>query len=182
MGTRKQPVRESGFSADRMPQEIFAGIGEIIVRWSYIEFQLGVLIREGFNISRATGRALTTGMDIKVLCGVIRTLIAADEWIKDETLRAELAVLVRDVEDKKIDRHDYAHGVFGFTREANGPLVFGRYLLKEKRHRIKPDVVQVTPESLKIIAEEARDLGIRAQDLTVKLKSWKQSVGLHPPR
>lgn len=165
-----------------MPQELLAGIGEIVVRWSYIDFQLGVLLREGFNISRKTANALIVGMEIKVLCGVIRTLTLSDEWIKDKALREDIAALGRAVEKKKINRHNYAHGVFSFAMGPNDQLVFARYLLNDKGHRINPRSEKITWESLKELAEEARDLGIRAQDLTVKLKSWKHSVGLRRPR
>lgn len=74
-----------------------------------------------------------------------------------------------------------AHGVFGFVVLAPDAKHLARYMQKKGLQRIKPQAEIVTPESLKQTAEELRDLGVRAQDLTVRLKQWKQSVGLRRP-
>jgi len=181
---RRQPIRRSGFSPDNLTPEILTGIGEVVAHWSYVEFQLGVLIREALNISRATGRVFMADMRIHPLCEAARTVTLDSTWIGDEQIRKDITKLANDIDGTTQVRHDYAHGVFGFLIEEDSNAL-ARYVQKGGRggrNRIEPDFEKVTPEGLKKIADVARDLGVRAQDLTVRVKQWKQSVGLRRPK
>lgn len=156
---------------DEIPQAILAGIGEVVARWGYLQFQLGVIIREISSLPKDTGRVLTVGPDLSVLCNIIRTFTASNHWIKDEKIRADLKNLADDVREKSSDRNDYAHGVFGF---GENPNEFVRLLMKQPKHRIKPASEPLKVEDLKRIADDARNLWIRAQEITNKLKSSKR--------
>lgn len=157
--------------ADSLPQAIAAGIGLLIYRWGRLEYQLSNLIEVACDLQKDTGRVLTIGMDIKVKCSVLRTLTRTDRWVKDEDIRDEIKRLAREIVDKVSDRHDYAHGVLGFTMDE--PNTFARYLFNAPEHRIDPSMEPVTPESLKELSDEALGLVDRAIDLTVRLIASK---------
>ncbi len=158
--------------ADTLPPEYFAKIGEIIFVWARLEYQLGVLIREGYLIDKDTGRALTIGMDIGVACGVLRTLTYTNHWVEDKAVIKELRELVTDIKDKTEHRHQFAHVVVGCSE--NNYEEFSRYLFKAAEHRINPGHEIVTLNSLQIFVEEVRGFLRRAIDLTGQLKTLKR--------
>lgn len=171
---RKALIRKSGFSAENVPDEIKTGIGELITQWSYVAFQLGVIIRVGFKIERDAGFALLFGSDLQPLCRALRTLAESKKWIPDAALRQDIKQLAADIQHKKDRRHDFAHGVFGLNEDMSGKAVFVRYRFSDlKQQQNKPASEIVTPEILRVLADEAYDLGRRAQDLTVKLKGMR---------
>lgn len=171
---RKLPIRKTGFSAENVPAEIKAGIGELITQWSYVAFQVGAIVRVGFGMERDTGFALLSGADLQPLCRTLRTLAGSNRWISDTNLRNEIMQLANDIQCKKDRRHDFAHGVFGLN-ESNGKAVFVRYRFGDlAQQRKKPASEIVTAELLQDLADEAYDLGRRAQDLTVQLKALRR--------
>ena len=157
------------YVTDTLPSEFLEAIGEIIVRWGRLQWQLSNLLIVGFDIPKDTGRALTIGMEIGVLCGTVRTLTFNDTWINDKELRGHIQCLADDIRAKSCDRNNYAHGVFGF--DIDEPNSFARYLFSAKEHRISPSSEKVTLEQLKKHASEAKGLVDRTVDLTVKLKA-----------
>ena len=176
---RKPPLRPSGFSPENVPENIKTGIGELITQWSYVAFQIGVIIRVGFGLEREVGFALLFETEIQPLCRSLRTLATSDRWILDKGLCVDLRKLADDVQDKKERRHDFAHGVFGFKNCKDGQTKFVRYRFGDVRQRRKtPAYDVVTPDLLRDLADEAYDLGRRAQDLTVRLKALRGSKKL----
>jgi hypothetical protein len=171
---RKSPIRKSGFSAENIPAKIKTGIGELIMQWSYVAFQVGVIIRVGLGIERDAGFALLSGADLQPLCRTLRTLARSTRWISDKSLRREIMQLADDIQKKKDRRHEFAHGVFGLD-ESNGKAIFVRYRFGDlAQQRKKPASEIVTAELLQDLADEAYDLGRRAQNLTVQLKALRR--------
>jgi hypothetical protein len=159
-----------------VPDDIKLGIGELITQWSYVSFQIGVIIRVGFGLAPDTGFALLSTTDLQPLCRALRTLAGSDKWIPAAALREELKQLADDVQRKKDRRHDFAHGVFGLAKNKDGRAVFVRYRFGDVRERRKSLASEiVTTDLLRDLADEAYDLGRRAQDLTVHLKALKRS-------
>jgi hypothetical protein len=156
------------FAIDELTPEILSGIGEIVARWGYLQHQLGVIIRVALGLKKDVGRVLTVGMELGVLCGVLRTLSKTDRWVKDEKTRNDIKKLANDIQEAAEHRNNYAHGVFGYTEES--PTQFVRFLFKQAEHRVTPDIEIITPTSLKVFATEARNLWVRAQELTHRLK------------
>lgn len=161
---------------DEFPQEILAGIGEIVARWGYLQWQLAAIIREITNLPKDSGRVLTIGPELGVLCNIIKTLTHSDHWIKDDAIRADLKKLAKDVREKAEHRNDYAHGIFGL---GDKPNTFVRILVTSSAHRIKPDEEVITPDSLKKLADEAHQLWVRAQDITIRWKKQPASLRKH---
>lgn len=87
---RKQAIRPSGFSGDNIPDEIRRLIGDLITRWAYIDFQLKVIVREGFNMSNSTALTVLHGKDAVSLWPIVQTLTESEVWIADAALRTEL--------------------------------------------------------------------------------------------
>ena len=158
----------SEFDIDRLQPEIFSGIGRLIAWWGYLEFQLGVIIREVTKLSDDTGRVLLTGQGVRVLCATVRTLTRFDRWIKDEGIRKDLTKLADDVDKRSDRRNDYAHGVFDYDKDKN---VFVLHLFRRSAHRVTPVSQPIDAESLEDLSDEARDLWIRAHGITGRLKA-----------
>lgn len=168
---RLPPVRPSGFSAENIPVEIKTAIGELITQWSYVAFQLGVIIRVSLSLDRDAGFALLSGADLQPLCKTLRTIAKSSKWLSDQKLKDDLLDLANDVQSKKDRRHDFAHGVFGLEPDQNGKAMLVRYRLGDHAQRRKTLPYEVVTEDLLLtLADEAYDLGRRAQNLTQRLK------------
>lgn len=161
------PVKAK-FALDELSDEILQGIGRIISRWGYLQFQLGVIIRVALGIKKDVGRVLTVGMEVGDLCKVLKMLAKTDHWIKDQSLRETIRKLANDVLQAAEHRNNYAHGVFGYTDET--PPRFARLLLNLAEHRANPEWDVITPDGLEEIAADARNLWMRAQAITDRLK------------
>ncbi len=173
MTERKQPIRKSGFSPENLSPEILRGIGDVIACWSYVEFQLRVLIREALNMSRSVGLIVMADLRIHPLCEVAKAATEDPSCNGDAQLRAEILRLAKDIDGKVQSRHDFAHGVFGFSVH-EGSNALTRYVTKKPSERVTPTREAVSVDSLKRLADEAYNFGVRAQDLTVRVKNWKK--------
>lgn len=166
-------VTITSYSIDDLPDTLFAGIGKIVARWGYLEFQLGVIAREIAHMPKETGRVLTIGPGVTALCRMLRIFASSDHWIKDAVLRADLKSLAKEVMAAHEHRNEYAHGVFGFEIVA-GQKKFVRHLLRGPQHSISPGIEVLTDAGLHAISEEARILWDSAQDITTRLKELKK--------
>lgn len=175
--------RASGFSGDLVEDAMRARIGELITRWSFIEFQLKVVVREGFAIDWARTLTLTHAKDVRALCQLVSNLIATDHWIASEPVRTELAGVVATIGRNTNGRNDYAaHAVYGIPSKGPHTGRMCRYLHKELRHKIEPQFVPVTLKDLEKKCKAAKNLGALVQNATVHLKDWKKSVRLRLPK
>ena len=153
----------------------------MVACWSYVEFQLRVVIREALNISMTAGLILMTDLRIHPLCEAARAAAQDPSCCGDEHMRAEIVALANDINGKAQLRHDFAHGVFGFVIKEDSSQLY-RFVTKKPSQRVTPQWEPVSLSMLKEMADEAYNLGVRAQDLTVKLKSWKRSAVRVRPR
>ena len=161
------------FAASDLPKEILAGIGAIVAQWSYLAFQLTVILRIGFKLSKETQRAILVGTDLGAICGQMRTLAGTDHWIKDKKLRDEIDELAAEVRKKSLTRNEYAHGVFGYLVGKAGGAdeeQYVRYLMKGPDQRVTPTPQEISAESLEEHLKVPLKLWQRAQELTQKLK------------
>ena len=161
------------FAASDLPKDILAGIGAIVAQWSYLAFQLTVILRIGFKLSKETQRAILVGADLGAIRGQMRTLAGTDHWIKDRNLRNEIDELAAEVRNKSLTRNDYAHGIFGYlVGKAGGPdeEQYVRYLMKGPDQRVTPKPEEITADTLREHLKVPLQLWERAQELTQKLK------------
>src|SRR5438105_4967430 len=66
----------------RYPQtinaEYYVAIGEICARWSWLEFQAGVIVREALRLTKPAGFAITGGMSMRSVSTVLVSLALGD--------------------------------------------------------------------------------------------------------
>lgn len=168
LGTGPKRKRLPTEAIDNMPTDLLAGIGEVIARWGYLEFQLGVVIREACRIERATALLLTQRTTTRNLCEVLLTISASDAWVKDAGIRADMKTLGNAVKGAKDVRNAFAHGVFGYGDADN---TFAQYIFKEVDKPTKKSELKLS--ELKADALVARQLWEKAQDLTRRLKALR---------
>lgn len=66
------------YIADTLPKGYLEAIGDLVVRWGRLQWQLANLIAIGFDIPKETGRAFTNSMSVKSLCDVLLALVHTD--------------------------------------------------------------------------------------------------------
>ena len=173
---RKQKPRQAVI-AGLLDDAHLRAIGDVIVRWSRLEWQLANLVVVILGIPKDAGRVLTGGMEINVILAALRTVTHDTHWIKDAALVKKIRKLASDVRDDTENRHNYAHGIFAYDFDAlagDGTMTFFRYLMKSAPHRISPDTVPVDVTEIQAVADAARDYAERAMDLTVHVLALRQ--------
>ncbi len=157
------------YIADTLPKEYLEAIGDLVVRWGRLQWQLANLIAIGFDIPKETGRAFTNSMGIKSLCDVLLALVHTDRWIKDHKMRNNITALSKDIIDKTAHRNNFAHGAFIF--DLDSPDDFHRILSNKKKDVFPLSTEKITLDQLKQLTEEVRTLVTQTADLTVALKA-----------
>lgn len=146
----------------------YAAIGEIAARWSWLEHRLTVLIREGFRFDKAAARAVMASMNASTLVRTAQTLTSFPDWIKDNSMRTEVADFVKAVEALRERRNAYVHGVYG--PETTKPGTIYRILMRSGDQILAPKGTPVTIPQLHTLAKELRALQERGNELSNKLK------------
>ena len=163
----KQPPAK--FNIEKIDPSILAEIGKIIAWWGYLQFQLGVIIREATISPQDVGYLLTIGSDTADLCKMVKNISKTSRWINDSGIRKDLHKLAGGILAASGHRNEYAHGVFGFSK--TGPSNFVRHHLKVVDDKVFLAEEVLTVKTLQIISGEARELWYRAQDITHRLKN-----------
>lgn len=149
-----------------LPADYCGCIGEIASRWNWLEHQLGVLIREGFDLDKQEGRVLVTGMPLKVKTQILRVL--ALKWVTDLALRDELRRFAADCQKQSDPRSEFVHGlwVHPAVNAAQVGIMATRPGDSSQRAEFKP----VPLGELQKIAADLKALQERAQKLTIRMK------------
>lgn len=149
-----------------LPADYCACVGEIAARWNWLEHQLGVLVREGFDLDKQEGRVLMNGMPLKVKTSILRVL--ALKWITDLVLRDDLRRFATDCQKQNDPRNEHVQGLW--VRPAMDPARIGLMVRKPGESNINPEFKPVAIGEMKKIAAELKALQERAQNLTVRMK------------
>jgi hypothetical protein len=155
------------FPVDIDPQ-YYDAIGEIAARWSWLEHRLTVLIREGFKLDKAAGRAVMASMNAITLFRTAQTLTKFPNWISDSGLRDELTRFAKAVEARRETRNAYVHGVYG--PERTNPSHLYRIQMRTGEDILAPDGMAVTLQELQKVAADLRALQVQGNDLSNRLK------------
>lgn len=148
------------------PAEYFMAVGEVAVRWSRLEYQLGVLVRVGFKLGKDEQRTLIAGMDMSVLTAVLRAV--AQGWISDKKVAKQIEEFTDELADLRGKRGEYVHGLYGYW--LGKPDKWFMFKLKSRqRGNINAD--PISPADITKFAQELRRLQLRAQELTRALKA-----------
>jgi hypothetical protein len=149
------------------PREYFAAVGEVAVRWSRLEYQLGVLARVGFKLGKDEQRTLIIGMDMNVLTSVLRAV--AQGWISDKNLAKDLRTFADDIAGLRSKRGDFVHGLYGYW--AGKPQQWLMFKLKSPKQRGNINADAISHADIAAFAAKLRELQVRAQELTTALKA-----------
>lgn len=149
-------------------KEYYAAIGEICQRWSWLEFQLGVIVRETLKISDAAGFSVTGGMSMRSVCGVLIALSLAGLPKGSPKIIAAISDLANKLNSIGDMRNEYAHGVWSYENQNNPNL--GIRKLSNAKHRPVFTWVNKPLKELVANAKILSDLQIEAQVITDALK------------
>jgi hypothetical protein len=94
-----------------LPDEYYTAIREMASRWSWLENQLCVLIREILQLDKKQGRILDGGGGVTPMAAIIRALCRG--WIADAELRREVDQFAEDILALKKCRDGFVEGVYG---------------------------------------------------------------------
>ena len=148
------------------PPGYFAAVGEVAVRWSRLEYQLGVLVRVGFNLGKDEQRTLIVGMDMTVLTAILRAV--AQGWIANRKIARDIEKFADELAELRGKRGDYVHGLYGYW--LGKPDKWFMFRLKTRqRGNINAD--PVSPTDILAFGQKLRGLQLRAQQLTRELKA-----------
>ena len=137
------------------------------VRWSRLEYQLGVLARVGLKLGKDEQRTLIIGMDMTVLTGVLRAV--AQGWMSDKKLAREIKKFADDLGNLRGKRGEFVHGLYGYW--VGKPEQWLMFKLKSPKQRGNINTDPISPATILEFAAKLRDLQLRAQDLTRALKA-----------
>lgn len=105
------PKRRLPHSEIDPPKEYSAPVGEIVLRWTRLEYQLGVIIRVIAKLGKADQRQLILNQRAQSLCRILRVLVPG--IVSPDKIATELTEFAMEVE-KKCDRRDtYVHSIYG---------------------------------------------------------------------
>lgn len=149
-----------------LPADYCACIGEIAARWNWLEHQLGVLIREGFDLDKQEGRVLMNGMPLKVKTPILRVL--ALKWITDLALRDDLRRFAADCQKQNDPRNEFVQGLW--VHPVAEPTRVGLMVRKPGESNINPEFKPVQLGEMQKIAADLKALQERAQKLTDRMK------------
>jgi hypothetical protein len=174
------PLKEAGLPWwTRYPPTIdgtyYEAIGEICARWTWIEFQLGVIIREALRLTKPQGRAVTAGMSVPVQAKILIAIGLAGikgADARDPTLAREIGAFGEQLDNLRDMRNQYAHALFGYDPDTNSKL--GIWKFKKPEWRIEPIWVHTTIQGIKNDAKILIGHQEKAQELTTRLKALKK--------
>jgi hypothetical protein len=149
-----------------LPPHYAAAIGQIAAKWTWLENQLGVLIREGFGLDKKEGRVLvgTTKLNVKVT--ILR--IMALKWVPEAQFRNELRKFAKDCLDQTDPRNDHVHGLW--VHPLGEPDNIGLQVMESGEQRHSPHFEPVPIANLVKVVDDLKALQSRAQFLTEKIK------------
>jgi len=149
-----------------LPADYGTCIGEIASRWNWLEHQLGVLIREGFDLDKQEGRTLVNGMTLKVKTQILRVL--ALKWVTDLELRDDLRRFAADCQKQSDPRSEYVHGLW--VHPPADPARIGLMIGRPGEAPANAEFRPVQIADMRKIAADLKALQDRATKLTLRLK------------
>src|SRR5258706_2892647 len=90
----------------------FAKVGELAVRWGWIENQAGVLIRELQRLTKPEGLMAIGNLGIQAKCKVLIALGQHALETRDTILAERLAGVAQAIQKFDEFRHDVIHGLW----------------------------------------------------------------------
>jgi len=149
-----------------LPPAHAESVGQIAAKWTWLENQLGVLIREGFSLDKKEGRVLVGTMKLGVKVTILK--IMALKWEQNVKFRDELRKFANDCLKQTDPRNDHVHGIW--SHPAGEPNNIGLLVIDSGEQKYRPDFKPVPLSDLQKIVSDLKELQTRGQNLTDKIK------------
>jgi len=147
----------------------FPKIGELVVRWGWIENQTTVLIRELLRIKKPVGDMAIGNMGISPKTRVLRSL--AQHAFATNSLGKEIAALADDIHEFDKFRNDVVHGLWVHSPKGTDELAL--LMRKSLQQKVDPhpdkDSLKRLPEQIAML----KSIQHEAQRLTRELKALR---------
>lgn len=151
-----------------LSKDYYEGIGEICARWSWLEFQLGVIARESLRIKKPEGFSVFGGMSMRSISTVLTALTLSVLPKGKPKLSAAISELSRKLQNIQDMRNEYAHAIWGYNKSDNPNL--GIWKFKKPEDRASPNWVNRSLAKIRDDAKMLADLQVTAQEITHALK------------
>jgi hypothetical protein len=99
------------FSAPNIDPEINMRLGEIVVRWSALEYLLSMLLGTFLNADQGGMMVITNNVAISIQSKWIRALLASHDHEAEQGKRV-IELLTR-ADDLRSERNEFIHGIWG---------------------------------------------------------------------
>jgi hypothetical protein len=91
-------------------QELSHRLGQIVIRWSTIEYLLGMLLGTLLNADQAGMMIVTNNVSVSTQCKWLRALMSAHEHEEQESRR--VIQLLDRADDLRSERNEIVHGIW----------------------------------------------------------------------
>jgi len=157
-----------------LPPAYYMAIGEFMFRFAQIEYQMHEIVWMALDLSYKAGRVLTIGTEIRVLCGMVTTIVSEPIWIKNKYRTQEMNSIAGKARKLSTLRNRLAHGSWqgpgGDSQKAR------LHFMKETHERILPRYdPKLDDRYIAKKAGEVGDLNERARKLIRALDSERPS-------
>lgn len=149
-----------------LPKEMSAGIGRIVTRWSYAEFNLQNLIYELTGVSDAVGRIALREPRLTDRLTMVLDLLEADDVELSGELLNEYKAIFRQAGELSSFRDLCVHGTWSRPKELKSWCVTntrGKWEQDAHKHgltgkkRIKPEGRMISPQVLQDVSDELEE-------------------------
>ena len=157
-----------------LPQNYYDAIGEYMFRFAQLEYQLHEIVWMAIDLNYRSGRILTIGTDVRVLCGMIQTIRLAEiKWISKARTQ-EMNSIAGHARKQIVFRNTLAHG--SWQAPKGDPKHARLHFMKEQHYRILPRY-DPSLDAAKIFQKAGllRGLNHRAKKLISLLNSERPS-------
>ena len=151
-----------------LPDSYYVHIGSALQKWAILEYMLMTIIWEALKLDNKAGRALTVGMNIPTLTGILRNLHR--QWVTDPAITEDIRVLCNDIKEHVVTRNNLVHGIWTADHQAENRVPHLNYM-KEAAQRILPHAEAVKPEQLRDFAEIVNILVNRSSGLLTRIRN-----------
>ena len=150
------------------PKKYIPIVGEIVMRWSRLEYQFGVLVRLLVDTTKQRQQAALLSKRAQDLCALL--LLIAPKFASSRDLAEKICELARKVRSAEGWRNKYVHSVYGNWSDEPGVEI--RFHLKSDEAGIQG--YPISTAELQVFAEKVKDQESRAQQLTTQEKDARR--------
>ncbi|HET9218534.1 MAG TPA: hypothetical protein VFR18_16235 [Terriglobia bacterium] len=143
-----------------IPAAYYKPIGQLIVRWGFIELYLQSIIWHIWRIRDPKAARLLT-WDLNAASKVELFKYLSPKWVSDLKHQSELRAIATEADRLRGKRNRVAHGLWGYKSGERNKV---RLLQIGRQNRVLPKTETVTVQDVKQWAEQLDKLNIRIKE------------------